>query len=51
MTVIVHSKRVALKEMELEVREKWIALQEKRFDLREMSYVFTEMIKQNSIKI
>ena len=33
MTIGVHSKHVVLKEMELEVREKWIALQEKRFEL------------------
>ena len=37
--------------MDLEVQEKWIALREMRFDLREISYDFTEMIKQNSIEI
>ncbi len=37
--------------MELEVQEKWIALQEMGFDLREMSYDFAEIFKQNRIKL
>ncbi len=32
MTVKVQLMHVVLKEMGLEVREKWLALQEKRFD-------------------